>query len=63
MPKPTFSWLVRYVDSGVFRVRTFQTEEAAEGFIRRIRDNPSQEFRSWAEVWTHERPPPPLVDQ
>jgi hypothetical protein len=55
MPKPTITWIVRYVDKGVLQVRTFQTEEAAVAFIGRVRDNPSQEFRSWAVNNSHPR--------
>ena len=33
--KPAITWLVRYVEDGVFKVRTFQTQEAAEGFMQR----------------------------
>ena len=56
MPKPDIIWLVRYIDNGIFTARTFQTEEAAEAFIRRIRNDPNQEFRR-AEVWTNDPTP------
>ena len=54
MAKPVITWIVRYVDNGVFRVRTFRTEEAAEGFIQRTLAA-GGEVRSWAEVRTSER--------
>jgi hypothetical protein len=38
--------------------RTFQTEEAALDFIARVRADPEQEVRSWAEVRTTELPLP-----
>jgi hypothetical protein len=63
MPAPTIAWLVRYVDDGTLKVRTFQTQEAAELFMRRVRDDPQQEFRSWAEVRTAERPRPGFMDE
>ena len=56
MPKREITWLVRYVDKGIFTARTFQTEEAAEAFIRRIRNDPNQEFRR-TEVWTDDPAP------
>jgi hypothetical protein len=53
------SWIVRFVDrGGVFRVRTFQTEDAAVLFIDRLRADPAQEFRSWAKVETRDLQPP-----
>ena len=53
------TWLVRYVDlDGVLKQRTFQTKEAAELFIGRVRADPEQEFRSWAKVETRDLPPP-----
>ena len=58
VPKREITWLVRFVDKGILTARTFQTKEAAELFIGRIRDAENQEFRSWAEVWTHELRPP-----
>jgi hypothetical protein len=36
------TWVVRFVDaSGIFRIRTFQTEEAAVLFIRQVRADPA----------------------
>jgi hypothetical protein len=53
------TWIVRYVDrGGVFRVRTFQTEEAAVLLISQLRADPAQEFRSWAKVETRDLPLP-----
>ena len=60
MVRPALSWIVRYVDNGVLRVRTFMTEEAAKSFIQRTVEA-GGEVRSWAEVWTHERPVPPAL--
>jgi hypothetical protein len=60
MPPPVTTWIVRYVDrSGVLRVRTCYTEEAAEIFIGQLRADPAQEFRSWAKVETRDLPAPP----
>ena len=59
MPKPDIIWLVRYIDNGIFTARTFQTEEAAEAFIRRIRNDPNQEFRRAEVGRTVPRPPGP----
>jgi hypothetical protein len=41
----------------VLRVRTFDTEEAAELFIGKLRADQAQEFRSW-KVETRDLPPP-----
>jgi hypothetical protein len=57
MAKPAITWVVRYVEDGVFKVRTFQTEEAAQSFMQ-PKLAAGGEVRSWAEVWTHEREPP-----
>jgi hypothetical protein len=51
--KPAITFIVRYVEDGTFRVRTFQTKEAAEGFMQRTLAA-GGDVRSWAEVWTHE---------
>jgi hypothetical protein len=51
--KPAITWIVRYVEGGVFRVRTFQTKDAAEGFMQ-LTLAAGGDVRSWAEVWTHE---------
>ena len=56
MLKREITWLVRYVDNGIFTARIFQTEEAAEAFIRRIRHDPNREFRR-TEVWTDDPAP------
>jgi hypothetical protein len=59
MPSPVITWIVRFVDaSGVFWVRSFQTEDAAALFIDRLRADPAQDFRSWAKVETRDLPPP-----
>ena len=59
MPPPVTTWIVRYVDrTGVLRVRTFYTEEAAVLFIGELRADQAQEFRSWAKVETRDLPPP-----
>ena len=46
--------IVRYVEDGVLKVRTFQTEDATQSFMQRTLAA-GGEVRSWAEVWTHER--------
>ena len=59
MPRAVTTWIVRYVDkSGVLRVRTCFTEEAAVLFIGQLRADEAQEFRSWAKVETRDLPPP-----
>ena len=60
MVRPALSWIVRYVEDGVLRVRTFMTEEAAKSFIQRTVEA-GGEVRGWAEVWTHERPLPAVA--
>ena len=54
MAKSVITWIVRYVDDGVFKVRTFQTEEAAQIFMKHTSEG-GGEVRSWAEVRTSER--------
>jgi hypothetical protein len=58
----SITWIVRYVEDGVFKMRTFQTEEAARGFMQRTLVA-GGDVRSWAEVWTHEREVPTLPGQ
>ena len=59
MSSPVISWIVRFVDKdGMFRVRTFYTEEAAVLFTGELRADEAQEFRSWTKVETRDLPPP-----
>ena len=49
MAKPAITWIVRYAEEGVFKVRTFQMEEAALTFMKHTSER--GDVRSWAERW------------
>ena len=56
-PKIETTWLVRFVQDGTLKVRTFQTEEAAQLFMDGAAES-GIEIRGWAEVKTRDLPLP-----
>jgi len=55
--KTKTTWIVRYVEDGTLKVRTFRTEEAAQLFMSGAAES-GIEVRSWAEVRTRDLPLP-----